>query len=202
MGFLSSKFQLKCHTLEVFFPDHGCMHAKLLQSCLTLCNPMICSLPGSSVHGILQATILEWAAMPLSRGSSWPRDQTHPLCQHWQAGSLPLVPPGKSFSWSPYLKYTITLSSVQSLNRVQLCNPMDYSTPGFPVHHQLPEPIQTHVHHVGDAIQPSHPLSSPYTTAFNLSQHQGLFQWAPSILWRSAFSIVQLSHPYMTTGKP
>ena len=73
-------------------------------------------------------------------------------------------------------KYTLPLSSVQSLNRVRLCDPMDYSTPGFPVHHQLPEPTQTHVHHVGDAIQPSHPLSSPSTTAFNLSQHQGFFQ--------------------------
>ena len=48
----------------------SCMHAKLLQSCLTLCNPMDCSLPGSSVHGILQARILEWVVMPFSRGSS------------------------------------------------------------------------------------------------------------------------------------
>ena len=57
-----------------------------------------------------------------------------------------------------------------------LCNPMDCSTPGFPVHHQLPELTQTHVHWVGDAIQPSHPLSSPSPPAFNLSHHQGLFQ--------------------------
>ena len=56
-----------------------------------------------------------------------------------------------------------------------LCNPMDYSTPGFPVLHHLPELAQTHVHRVGDAIQPSHPLSFP-SPAFNLSQHQGLFQ--------------------------
>ena len=53
-----------------------------------------------------------------------------------------------------------------------LCDPMDCSTPGLPVHHQLPEPTQIHVHWVGDAIQPSHPLSSPSTSAFNLSQHQ------------------------------
>jgi len=53
---------------------------------------------------------------------------------------------------------------------------MDCSTPGFRVHHQLPELAQTHVHRVGDAIQPSHPLSSPSPPAFNLSQHQGLFQ--------------------------
>ena len=57
-----------------------------------------------------------------------------------------------------------------------LCNPMDCSLPGFPVHHQLPEFVQTHVHQVGDAIQPSYPLSSPSPPAFNISQHQGLFQ--------------------------
>ena len=56
-----------------------------------------------------------------------------------------------------------------------LCNPMNHSMPGLPVHHQLPEFTQTHVHWVGDAIQPSHPLLSPSPT-FNLSQHQGLFK--------------------------
>ena len=61
-----------------------------------------------------------------------------------------------------------------------LCDPMHCSTPGFPVHHQLPELAQTHVHRIGDAIQPSHPLSSPPPPAFNLSQHQGLFQWVSS----------------------
>ena len=57
-----------------------------------------------------------------------------------------------------------------------LCYPMDYSTSGFPVHHQLPELAQTHVHRVGDTIQSSHPLSSPFPLAFNLSQYQSLFQ--------------------------
>ena len=61
-----------------------------------------------------------------------------------------------------------------------LCDPMDCSTPGLPVHHQLPGFTQTHAHWVGDAIQPSHPLSSPSPPAFDLSQHQGLFQWANS----------------------
>ena len=61
-----------------------------------------------------------------------------------------------------------------------LCDPMDYSTPGLPGHHQLPEFTQTHVHWVGDAIQPSHPLSSPFPPAFNLSQDQGLFKWVSS----------------------
>ena len=57
---------------------------------------------------------------------------------------------------------------------------MDCSMPGLPVHHQLPEFTQTHVHWVSDAIQPSHPLSSPSPPAFNLSQHQGLFKWDSS----------------------
>ena len=133
-----------------------------------------------------------------------------------------------------------------------LCDHMDCSTPGFPVHHQHPELAQTHVHHFGDAIQPSHPLSFPSPPACNLSQHQGLssesvlhIRWPKywsfsssispcneysgliffrmdwfdllagqgtlkslqyhssraSILWRSAFFIAQLSHPYMTAGK-
>ena len=126
-----------------------------------------------------------------------------------------------------------------------ICDPMDGSKPGLPVHHQLLELAQTHVHWVGDTIQPSHPLSSP-SLAFNLSQHQGLFIWWPkywsfsfsispsseysglisfridwfdllavqgtlksllrqlmkaSIFWHTAFSVLQLSHPYMTTGK-
>ena len=66
------------------------------------------------------------------------------------------------------------IPSVQSLSHVQLCDPMGYGTPGFPVHHQLPELAQIHVHPVGDAIQSSHPLS-PLSPAFNLSQHQGFF---------------------------
>ena len=57
-----------------------------------------------------------------------------------------------------------------------LCDPMNHSTPGVPVHHKLPEFTQTHAHRVGDAIQPSHPLSNPSPPAPNPSQHQGLFQ--------------------------
>ena len=70
-------------------------------------------------------------------------------------------------------------SSVQFSHSVipTLCNPIDCSIPGFPVHHQLPEFTQTHVHWVGDDTEPSHPLSSSSPPAFNLSQHQGLFKW-------------------------
>ena len=75
----------------------------------------------------------------------------------------------------------LSVSSVQS-SRSVLPNslPMDCCTPGFPVHHQLPELAQTHVHPVSDAIQPSHSLSSPSNPTFNLSQHQSLFKWVSS----------------------
>ena len=78
---------------------------------------------------------------------------------------------------------------------------MNHSTPGLPVHHQLPESTQTHVHRDGDAIQPSHSLSSPSSPAINLSQHQGLFQWVSSLhqkanYWSSSFNISPSSeHP-------
>ena len=77
-----------------------------------------------------------------------------------------------------------TQSSAQFSSVAQLCltlhDPMNRSTPGLPVHHQLPESSQTHVHRVGDAIQPSHPLSSSSPPSLNLSQHQGLFKWVSS----------------------
>jgi len=74
--------------------------------------------------------------------------------------------------------FSVQFSSVTQLC-LTLCDPMDCSLPGFPVHHQLLELAQTHVHWIGDIIQPSHPLSTP-SPAFNLSQHQGLFQWVSS----------------------
>ena len=75
--------------------------------------------------------------------------------------------------------YTIQFSSVAQ-SCLTLCNPMNCSTPGLPVHHQLPEFTETHVHWISDAIQPSHPLSSPSPPALNLDQHQGLFKWVSS----------------------
>ena len=75
-----------------------------------------------------------------------------------------------------------------------LCNPMDCSTPGHTVHHQLPELAQIHVHWVGDAIQPSHPLLSPYPSALNLSQHQGLFKWVSSLHQVTKLLAFQLQH--------
>ena len=75
----------------------------------------------------------------------------------------------------PWVQISVQFSSVAQSCPI-LCSPMDSSTPCFPVHHQPPELAQTHVHQVGDAIQLSHPLLSPSPPAFNLSQHQGLFQ--------------------------
>ena len=114
--------------------------------------------------------------------SSPTRDRTH----------LPWIPPGKS------LRCLIrTLSSVQFSCSLclTLCNPMDCSTPGLPVHHQLLEFTQIHVHWVGGgAIQPSHPLLSPSPPTFNLSQQQGLFKWVSSLyqvaeVWSFSFNI-------------
>ena len=128
------------------------------QSCLILCHPMDCSLPGSSVHGILQARILEWVAISYQR--------------------IFLTQGLKSpFSASPVLagRCFVQFNSVPQLCPT-LCDPTEHSTPGFTVHHKHLELAQTHVHRVGDDVQPSHPLSSPYPPAFNLSQHQGLFK--------------------------
>ena len=159
---------------------------------------------------------------------------------------------GKRMKLLPYLTPSVQFSSVAQ-SCLTLCDPINHSTPGLLVHHQLPEFTQTHVHWVGDAIQPFHPRSSSSPPAPNPSQHQSLFQWVNSLhgwpkCWsfsfsiipskehlglipfrmdwldllavqgtlksllqhhsskvpipqRSAFFTVQLSHPYMTTGK-
>ena len=79
-----------------------------------------------------------------------------------------------------YFSNSVQFSSVTQ-SCPTLCDPMNRSTPGLPVHHQLPEFTQTHIHRVGDAIQLSHPLSSPSPPAPNRSQHQNLFQWVNSL---------------------
>ena len=83
------------------------------------------------------------------------------------------------YSLQPKMKKRYQFSSVAQSCRTH-CDPMNCSTPGLSVHHQLPEPTQTHVHWVSDVIPPSHPLSSPSSPALNLSQHQGLFKWVGS----------------------
>ena len=90
---------------------------------------------------------------------------------------------------------TNSISSVAQLC-LTLCDPMDCSMPGFPVHHQLLEPGQTHVHWIGDAIQPSHPLSSPFPPVFTLAQHQGLFQLVSSSNQVAKLLEFQLQHQF------
>ena len=142
------------------------MHAKSLQSYLTLCNPMDCSPPGSSVHGVSQARILEWVAISSSRGSSRPRDGTQ---VSRIAGRLfTTEPPGKPvmriqellgiFSPTPLGE---ALSVVRPPSRVRLfaARGLQHCTLSpFTVSRSF---AQTLVHRVGDAIQPSHPLSPP-----------------------------------------
>ena len=90
----------------------------------------------------------------------------------------------ESFYYCTVICNSKRFSSVQFSSVAQSCptlwDPMDCGTPGFPVYHRIVEFTQTHVHWVGDAIQPSHPLLSPSHPAFNLSQYQGLFQWFSS----------------------
>ena len=136
------------------------MKVKVAESCPTLCNPM-----DYTVHGILQGRILERVAFPFSRGSSQPRNWTRVSC----------IAGGRFISWA-----IVQFSSVAQ-SCLTLCDPMNHSMPGLPVHHQLSESTQTHVHWVSDAIQPSHPLSSPFPPALNLSQHQGFFKWVSSL---------------------
>ena len=148
-------------------------------------RPMGCSLPGSSVHGISQARILEWIAICFSKGSSWPRDRTHFSCL---AGRFFTTQPPREPQLTSYLTVKdwllpwwvsrIRSDEIRSVAQScpTLCDPMNRSRPGLPVQHHLPEFTQTHVHWVGDAIQPSHPLSSPFPSTPNSSQHQNLFQ--------------------------
>ena len=88
---------------------------------------------------------------------------------------------------------SVQLSSVAQ-SCPALCDPMDWSTQGFSVHHQLREPAQTHVHLVRNAIPPSHSLSSPSPPIFHLSQHQGLFQWVSSLHHMAKVLEFQLQH--------
>ena len=179
-----------------------------------------------------------WDLIPPTRDGTWVQCIVRQILNHWTGE----VPQFSSVQFSSVMNWT-------------LCNPMDCSTTGFPVHHHLPELAQAHVHWVSDAIQLSHPLSTPSPPSFNLSQQQSLssesvlhirwpkywsfsfsssigpsneYSWLISFRWDwldllavpgtlksllphhcskasifqcSAFFMVQLSHPYMTTGK-
>ena len=105
--------------------------------------------------------------------------------------TVPRKPP--SFGSLPTLGPFAPQGSSVTQSCPTLCDSMDRSTPGFPVHHQLLELAQTHVHGAGDAIQPSHLLSSP-SLAFNISQHQSLFQWVSSSIQEATVMELQLQH--------
>ena len=154
-------------------------------------DPMDYNVPGSSVHGVLQARTLEWAAVSFSRGSSRPTDWTGVSCS---AGRF-FTEWAMKVSLHEYRHLnTLVLFSSVTQSCPTLCDPMDCSTPGLPVHHQLLELVQTHVHQVRDAIQPSHPLPSPSPPAFNLSQTQGLFKWVSSSHQMAKILEFQLQH--------
>ena len=106
----------------------------------------------------------------------------------------PRCPSGDEWIKKLWYIYTMIQFSKVAQSCPTLCNPMNRSTPGLPIHHKLPESTQTHAHRVGDAIQPSHPLLSPPPPAPNLSQHQGLFQWVNSSHEVAKVLELQLQH--------
>ena len=143
---------------------------------------------GESAFGQMSTTLSIWSK------ANFPFHQPGLFIGFWAVSSqtpytylsviLSDPPPTKEFHLL-IPKACSIFSSVQFSSVAQscptLCNPMNRSTPGLPVHHQLPDITQTHVHRVSDAILPSHPLSSPSPPAPNPSQHQGLFQWLNSL---------------------
>ena len=153
-----------------------------------LCSPVSCSLigfsvwnfpsknTGSSCHSLHEGLFLT-QGFNLGLMSSALADGFFLTSATWEALLI-----GSSCALEKKRMLCSKLPPVSSVAQscLTVCNHMDCSIPGLPVHHQLPEFTQTHVHWVGDAIQPSHPLSSP-SPAFNLSQHQGLFQWDGSL---------------------
>ena len=130
---------------------------------------------------------------PWHRESSRARDRTLVLC----SGRQILI---QCATREVHRSLSVQFSSVAQ-SCPTLCDPINHSTPGLPVHHQLPEFTQTHIHQVGDAIQPSHPLSSPSPSSLNLSQQQDLFKWVNSSHQVARVLELQLQHspvPLMT----
>ena len=171
------------------------------QVCSTLCDPMDCSPPDSSVHGDFPCKDTRVGFHALLQ-EIFPTQGSNPGLLHCRWILYHLSHQGSTvlsttlfFLIEVQLIYNVILTCVQHsdlsiyilffklfslISSAQscptLCNPMNRSTPGLPVHHQLLEFTQTHVHRVSDAIQPSHPPSFPSPPAPNPSQHQGLFQ--------------------------
>ena len=127
-------------SLVIYFINRSL--AQLLQSCPTLYDPMDCSPPGSSVHGILQARILEWVAMPFSKGSSWPRDRTWVSFVSCIAGEFfTTEPPGK-----PHSVHSSVFMGFPGGSEVKAsaCNAGDLSNPNLPIHPTPLPPLGVH----------------------------------------------------------
>ena len=150
-----------------------CVCAQLLQLCPNVCNPLVYSPPGSSVHGILQARILEWTAMPFFQ-EIFPIQGSNQCLLHLLHCRQILD------HWGIQEDRVQNGFSSVTQSCLTLCNPMDCSIPGFPVPQQLLELSPALVHRIGDAIQPFHPHPLFILPAFNLSQHQGFSQWVSS----------------------
>ena len=152
-----------CDPMNHSTPGLPAAAAKSLQSCPTLCNPIDGSPPGSPRRWDSPGKTLEWVAISFSSVWKWKVKVKSLICVWLLATSWTAAyqaPPSMGFSRQEYWS--------------------GLPLPGLPVHHQLPEFTQTHVHRVGDAIQPSHPLSSPSLPTPNPSQHWGLFRWVNS----------------------
>ena len=135
---------------------------------MSTCSPQA----GSSVHSSF-SFLKKYNLFGCSRSS----------CGIWESSSLDQESNLGPQCWEHGVLATRLPAQFSSVTQscLTLCDPMNRSTPGLPVHHQLPEFTQTHGHRVGVAIQPSHPLSSPSPPAPNPSQHQSLFQWVNSL---------------------
>ena len=183
MNTAETQISLWLHSKQQF-SNSGDMYSILQFVLIFLCSG------GLSCSEILplRRTLLPWLHW-LSRLQFWRVTAVHSV--RVQSVSEQFCPVGFIGSFLPYVWWSSEVlfrklllvfgkfsSDTQSC--LTLCNPMDCSTPDLPVHHQFLEFTQTHVHWVGDAIQPSHPLLSPSPPAFNLSQHQGLFKWVCS----------------------
>ena len=146
------------------------MLCDILQSCPTLCNPLDAAHQAPLSIGSSRQEY--WSGLPCPSPGDLPKpgiESVSFMSPALAGGFFTTEPPGKP------LFSSVQFSSVAQ-SCLTLCNPMNRSTPGLPVHHQLSEFTQTYVHQVSDAIQPSHPLPSPSPPAPNPSQHQSLFQ--------------------------
>ena len=142
--------------------------------CVCLCVGIVCTHIWMKMNAYVYVCVYTCTYVCMNKFNYLKNHNQHPLVDEWIK---------KTYIYT-YI-HTYIYSSVQFSSVAQscptLCDPTNPSTPGLPVHHQLPEFTQTHVHWVSDAIQPSHPLSSPFPPVPNPCQHQSLFQWVNSL---------------------